>query len=231
MKNSVVILFVLFSFSFLLSMSAVVAQELCEGNTDYDQDIDGADVSVFKADFGRNQYNNPCPPDGPAPVPKTGQTIQYSVGDDGNYQAGVELSEPRFTDNEDGTVTDNLTELMWLQNANFAGEKKTWQEALDYIEAMNNGGGTFGYNDWRLPDINEIWSLVDYGETLPVLPLGHPFINVQINPNGSLASGWYWTNSVLGISTNSICLQMHAGNIWGDDQSSVQFFWPVRGPE
>src|SRR5262245_28815245 len=62
-----------------------------------------------------------------APVPKTGQTACWDefadpmpcagTGRDGDLQMGVSTS-PRFTDNANGTVTDNLTGLTWLKNAN-----------------------------------------------------------------------------------------------------------------
>jgi len=63
----------------------------------------------------------------PAPVPKSGQTACWDesgypidcvgTGQDGEYQGGVSV-DPRFTDNGDGTVTDNLTGLIWLKDAN-----------------------------------------------------------------------------------------------------------------
>ena len=51
-------------------------------------------------------------------VPQTGRTATYAAGDDGAIRAGVALPSPRFTDNSDGTITDNLTGLIWLKNAN-----------------------------------------------------------------------------------------------------------------
>ena len=51
-------------------------------------------------------------------VPQTGQTDYYAAGDDGALQKGVPWPTPRFTDNGNGTVTDNLTHLIWLKNAN-----------------------------------------------------------------------------------------------------------------
>ena len=56
-----------------------------------------------------------CPPF-PAPVAATGQSVPYGPGDDGEYQMGVSV-DSRFTDNGDGTVTDNLTGLIWLKDA------------------------------------------------------------------------------------------------------------------
>ena len=58
----------------------------------------------------------------PAPVARTGQapTIPFTApaGSDGALQKGTAWPNPRFTGNGDGTVTDNLTGLTWLQNTN-----------------------------------------------------------------------------------------------------------------
>ena len=51
----------------------------------------------------------------PAPVPKSGQTTPYEPGDDGYLQRGAAWPNPRFSDNNDGTVTDNLNGLIWLK--------------------------------------------------------------------------------------------------------------------
>ena len=56
-----------------------------------------------------------------APVPKTGQTASSVPKDDGALKKGVAWPTPRFTDNGNGTVTDNLTKLIWMKNANFFG--------------------------------------------------------------------------------------------------------------
>jgi hypothetical protein len=56
----------------LLSSSIALAQSFCKGDHDYDGDCDSDDVTSFLADFGRNEFNDHCPPDGPSPVPQTG---------------------------------------------------------------------------------------------------------------------------------------------------------------
>ena len=61
----------------------------------------------------------------PVMLPKTGQTTSYAAGDDGALQKGVASPNPRFTDNGNGTVTDNLTGLIWLEYRLF------WDEQLD----------------------------------------------------------------------------------------------------
>jgi hypothetical protein len=61
-----------------------------------------------------------------------------------------------FVDNGDGTITDNATELMWMQSDN--GEGLKWEDALTYAENHEYAE----YSDWRLPNIKELQSIVDY---------------------------------------------------------------------
>lgn len=66
-----------------------------------------------------------------------------------------------FTDNGDSTVTDNNTGLVWQQtNATESGTdyQFTWQAALSYCENLSLGGNA----DWRLPNVKELQSIVDY---------------------------------------------------------------------
>jgi len=136
----------------------------------------------------------------PAPVPKTGQTQSYGDRDDGDLQRGVAWPGPRFTDNENGTVTDNLSGLIWLQNGNctefFDGDTigvnpRPWNDALTAANSLSSGycgladGSVAG--DWRLPNLRELQSLIDYGELGPALPDGHPFTNTM--------SSFYWSST------------------------------------
>jgi len=70
-------------------------------------------------------------------------------GQDANY-AG---NEPSYTDNGDGTITDNVTGLMWEQDM---GEKLSFEEAFTKAEESTLGG----YSDWRVPTIKELYSLI-----------------------------------------------------------------------
>jgi hypothetical protein len=70
----------------------------------------------------------------------------------GNATYGVN----EFVDNGDGTISDNATGLMWMQDDN--GEGNIWEEALTYAEDFEHAG----YSDWRLPDVKELQSIVDY---------------------------------------------------------------------
>jgi hypothetical protein len=135
-----------------------------------------------------------------APVAQTGQTTCWNssgtdivcanTGQDGDVQAGVVPPTPRFTDNLDGTITDNLTGLIWLKNANCFG-LRTWAQALTDANTLNSGecGLTDGSieGDWYLPNRNELMSLLDLGKSNPALPTGHPFENFQ--------SFFYWSST------------------------------------
>ena len=131
----------------------------------------------------------------PAPVAKTGQTQDPTPGSDGALQKGVAWPDPRFVDNANGTVTDNLTGLIWLKNANcFRVPDDGLQVWLTAISLANNlASGACGLSDgssagdWRLPNRNELTSLLDLGQRNPALPRSHPFTNVQ--------SARYWSST------------------------------------
>jgi hypothetical protein len=181
---------VLFTFCFVGALSGAgilpsgtcSAADPCECDLNNDGKCDMLDWLLFGENWGRTD----CPPHIAAPVPKTGQTTSYATGDDGDLHKGVAWPNPRFTINGDGTVTDNLTGLMWLRDPNcilstypgfdnddLAGDGKvTWQHALDFVAGINAGtysGCGAGYTDWRLPNVRELESLIHYEFVLPCL--------------------------------------------------------------
>jgi len=102
----------------------------------------------------------------PAPVPQTGADQSFAPGDDAALQAGVPFPTPRFTDQRNGTVKDNLTGLLWLKNAACLGPL-LWKPAIAAANQLASGqcdladGSVAG--DWRLPNVRELLSLLDYG--------------------------------------------------------------------
>ena len=80
-------------------------------------------------------------------------------GQDADYQ-GTEAS---FTDNGDGTVTDNVTGLMWQQVP--VSETFSWEEAQEYCESLELGG----YDDWRAPTVKELFAIGDFETGWPFL--------------------------------------------------------------
>lgn len=142
----------------------------------------------------------------PSPVLATGQRATIATGDDGDLQQGVVWPDPRFTDHGDGTVTDQLTRLTWTRDAHLdaAVGLRTWQGALDLV-AQLNADSHLGHTDWRVPNINELEGLVDYGRFSHALPQGHPFVNVQpaspVSPGAEpLVSYWSSTPAFNALS-------------------------------
>jgi Protein of unknown function (DUF1566)/Putative Ig domain len=132
------------------------------------------------------------------------------------------FAAPRFRDNGDQTVTDTLTGLMWTKDANLPPIQPAFQEALDYVAAMNSANA-LGHNDWRIPTFDELWSLVDHSQSDPALSAGHPFINVQ--------SSYYWsstpTTDLLSPTNWEVDFSFgypSSNHTWNSD-----YMWPVRG--
>ncbi len=86
-------------------------------------------------------------------LPDTGQTTGYTgtYGEDADYL----LNPPDFTDNGDGTITDNVTGLMWEQED---GGEMTWDDAVIYASNLTLAT----YTDWRLPTSHELLNLLNY---------------------------------------------------------------------
>ncbi len=166
---------------------------------------------------------------------KTGQKASYADGDDGDLQRGVSWPSPRFTDNGDGTVTDNLTGLTWLKDANCFGSK-LWQDALGTVADFNSNPDNYDcpdytatYTEWRLSNRKELRSLIDYSNPYPALSSGHPFANVVF---------YYWSSTIHAYTTQ-IYQETRAtdypwyvrmdGYVNGEDGGQMPLpVWPVR---
>lgn len=167
-------------------------------------------------------------------LPATGQHISYAAGDDASAAKGVTWSAAaRFTDNQDGTVTDGLTGLIWLKDGGCLGSA-LWLEGLAAANQLASGacgladGSTAG--QWRMPNINELESLIDVSATGPALPAHNPFVNVS--------EGVYWSSTSYygGIegSADAWTIRLSDGRYMNDSGSNVKAtatnaVWAVKG--
>jgi hypothetical protein len=150
-------------------------------------------------------------------APKTGQKRSYAAGDDGDLQKGVIWPVPRLIDNGDGTVTDKLSGLMWTRNADKANGTADWEQAVSGAGACKDGG----FTDWRLPNRNELASLIDLGKFNPALPEGHPFTGVQ--------PSYYWTSTTFANNgDHAWIIHFFTGFITHDDKGGTHYVWYVR---
>jgi hypothetical protein len=172
-----------------------------------------------------------------APVPETGQTHCWDITwnpttcegtfEDGDYQAGVAWPTPRFTARGNGTVRDNLTGLLWLQDSTCGGNNNLWWDALAFANTLANGicGLTDGSvaGDWRLPNIKELQSLIDFSQHEPALPAGHPFTSLAIR---------YWSSTTreAGIFNYAWTLDVRDGTtVIRHKTFEPESAWAVRG--
>jgi len=191
-----------------------------------------------------------------APVPQTGQTTCYDLitsaelfscvdtGQDGELQSGLTLPTPRFTDKGDGTIKDNLTGLFWLKNAHCVIDLN-WENALDFVKNLNAGrivtpqldcGDTSGrrgnsQTDWRLPNIREMLSLIDFAFSSPAISntegtgsatAGDPFTNLQPTV--------YWTSTTsAGVADHAWVVDVTDGIIGFDVKNTLHPITAVRG--
>lgn len=135
-------------------------------------------------------------------LPDTGETKCYQgsspyaeiscagTGQDGEY----DINPMSYTDNGNGTVTDNNTGLIWQKQDD--GNTYNWYQAsgtynADYNPDSTNICGSLsldGYSEWRLPTVKELIGLIDYSKLWPV-----PMINETFFPSTQLSK--YWTST------------------------------------
>ena len=112
-------------------------------------------------------------------------------------------AQAAFIDNGDGTVTDTLTCLQWQKDSMDVigndNDTMSWQQALYESEHLSLAG----YSDWRLPDINELRSIIDYGHFNPA---------VDPSLTTGTVSACYWSStSNNGNASNAWIVNFNSG--------------------
>jgi hypothetical protein len=176
----------------------------------------------------------------PANLRKTGQRVSVAPGDDGDIQAGVAWPDPRFTvtycdasgpcanpaddcdlDPSNDVVTDNLTGITWMRLPD--NIHRTWDESLSYANDL----GLCGYSNWRLPNINELDSMIHSGE---------PDIAVWLNTSPpyyfmGIESWTYWSSTTdRAFRSTAMVVDLWDGSIGNQGKAEFSYAWPVRLP-
>jgi len=117
----------------------------------------GTDKAVKNSAFGVNHATGHIKayPDGSDISPMAGKCVRCVQGED--YLIND------FVDNGDGTVSDRATGLMWMKDD--SGKGLDWESALAYADNLSYAG----YDDWRLPNVKELQSIVDYSGVYPAI--------------------------------------------------------------
>ncbi len=143
----------------------------------------------------------------------TGQTTSYTAtwGEDADYL----INSPSFSDNSDGTVTDNNTGLIWQQEDD--NNAYTWSEAGLYCETLTLGSET----GWRLPNRRELMSIANFG-------VYSPSINTTYFPNTNSSNYWSSTIRATGDSY-AWCMDFNNGVVSTYDKSNSYNVRCIRG--
>ncbi|HEY6000271.1 MAG TPA: DUF1566 domain-containing protein [bacterium] len=178
---------------------------------------------------------------GAVSLPQTGQNTCHDqsgtvsacagTGQDGESQAGVPWPSPRFVANADGTVSDRLTGLVWSREGQAPGPevcrpgtRMTLRAALQFVTCLN-ANSYLGWKDWRLPNRNELATLVDRGQADS---------SAWLNTSGfsRVQSASYWSSSAFVYNPgNWWSVNLHDGAVTTYARGHGINVWPVRGGE
>ena len=166
-------------------------------STTYVAEVINEDVVVFGVNFADGRIKGYGT--GSMPGQPTGKLFTV-IHVRGNEVYGVN----NLIDNLDGTITDNATTLMWAGND--SGSGMNWEEALDWVQEMNDAN-YLGYNDWCLPNVKELQSIVDYTRSPNTTNSAaiDPLFNCTVitNEAGQDDYAFYWSGTTHATSSGT----------------------------
>jgi hypothetical protein len=195
-------------------------------------------------------------------LPATGQTTSFREDDDGDIRAGKPLN---YKDEGDGTIEDKVTDLVWEKKSDDGGlhdkdDLYTWDEAFDYVATLNNicandelvdcsadadcvaagvGGrcGFAGNRDWRLPNVKELQSIVNYQNfSPPVSPEFHSddncFPGATVLTGSCTEASIYWSSTTAAFvsgGADAWFVEFFGGSVGAFNKVFDLFVRAVRG--
>jgi hypothetical protein len=143
------------------------------------------------------------------------------------YSGKVDIAA-RFVDNGDGTITDRTTGLMWSKNPHTDLPEKfkgtmVWKDVITAYKELSFAG----HNDWRLPTVEELRSIVDYTRGAKE---NEPAIDTKFFPDTKCS--WYRTSTPCAFSEGSVwCVNFYYGNVSFVNKDYLEYVRPVRSSQ
>ncbi len=145
----------------------------------------------------------------------TGQTTSYATGDDGNLKLTWARS---FTDNNDGSITDNVTGLVYQKcsmgqnptTCSGTASRLNWDTADSECRALNLGQRT-----WRLPTVNELSNIINYNRITPAIFTDYFPATPYFIPNNGCQQNFV-TSSIFRNTNTLYAIDMYRGQIYGN---------------
>jgi len=168
-------------------------------STEYVGTTMNGDATAFGVNFADGRIKGyPSEPVGPP-------GMQFTMTSFVRYVRGpTDYGENSFTDNGDGTITDEATSLMW--DINDSGEGLNWEDALAWVQQKNEEN-YLGYSNWRLPNAKEMQSIVDYTRAPQITNSAaiDPLFNITsiIDEGGNTNYPFFWTGTTHASSNGS----------------------------
>jgi hypothetical protein len=156
-------------------------------------------------------------------------------GQDGEVQAGGLL---HYTNNGD-TITDDNTKLEWEKKVNWNGSEDpsnihdadnayTWSDAFDvFIKDLNTEPCFARHCDWRLPNVKELQSIVDYGQHRPAIHR----IFIPSDLTGLIPNRYWWSSTSVNdmILNTAWTVSFHYGSVQESFKNNKGLVRAVRG--
>jgi hypothetical protein len=168
-------------------------------------------------------HSQPNPPPPPAPV------ITKPVQQAPKTIVSNKLVSNRYSDQGDGTVLDTQTGLHWMRFAlgqtwdgkvNISEAKRyTWQETFNAADSFNQAGGFAGYQDWRVPSIDELKTIIERNKK--------PAINHAMFPATPLSLFWSSTAAV-NMVQSAWAVYFYGGSAYWYGKTSYYYLRLVR---
>ena len=182
----------------------------------------------------------------PGRLLETGQTQCWDMGhmptsctgtgQDGETQRGLARA---YTDNGDGTITDDRTGLMWEKLSSFdlsvndSEDAYTWHDAFSVKIGALNGSAFAGHTDWRLPNQFELYSLLDLGKSTPAVAAAFDTVCTPGCSNTTCSctlSDFYWSSTTYEDGTAiAWYVDFANGYVGGEGKASSLRVRAVRG--